>query len=56
MGTQPTTPNPTTGVFSNVTFIQRLDTRGGVAPTGPCTAPRTVAVDYSANYVFWAAK
>ena len=28
------TPTPnTTGVFSNVAFIQRIDTRGGVAPT-----------------------
>ena len=35
-------------------FIQRLDTRGGVAPAGTCTAPKTVAVDYTANYVFWA--
>jgi len=49
------TPN-TTGIFSNVTFIQRLDTRGGVMPVGPCTAPKTVAVDYTANYVFWAPK
>jgi hypothetical protein len=40
------------GVFSNVKFIQRLDTRGGVAPTTRCTGP--VAVDYSADYVFWA--
>jgi Protein of unknown function (DUF3455) len=44
------------GLFSNVAFIQRLDTRGGVAPAGPCTAPKTVAVDYTANYVFWAKK
>jgi hypothetical protein len=49
------TPNAT-GVFSNVKFIQRLDTRGGLAPAGPCTAPKTVAVDYTANYVFWASK
>ena len=49
------TPN-TTGVFSNVKFIQRLDTRGGLAPAGPCTAPKTVAVDYTANYVFWGPK
>jgi len=28
-----------------------------VAPTGKCTtAPTTVAVDYTANYVFWAHK
>ena len=51
------TPTPnTTGVFSNVAFIQRIDTRGGIAPTGTCTAPKTVAVDYVANYVFWAKK
>jgi hypothetical protein len=44
----------TTGVFSNVAFIQRIDTRGGVAPTGTCTGTSTKAVDYTANYVFWA--
>jgi Protein of unknown function (DUF3455) len=44
------------GVFSNVKFIQRTDTRGGVAPTTPCTAPSTVAVDYSTYYVFWVPK
>ena len=42
------------GVFGNVAFIQRIDTRGGVAPT---TLHRAhVAVDYSTNYVFWAPK
>lgn len=51
------TPTPnTTGVFSNVAFIQRIDTRGGVAPTGTCTAPNTAAIDYTANYIFWAPK
>lgn len=40
------------GVFANVAFIQRIDTKGGVAPT--CQGkPPTVAVDYVANYVFW---
>jgi Protein of unknown function (DUF3455) len=48
------TPLPGTGVFSTVKFIQRIDTRGGVAPTGNCTGSQTVAVDYTANYVFWA--
>jgi hypothetical protein len=43
-----------TGVFSNVTFIQRIDTKGGVAPK-TCGAP-TVSVGYSTNYVFWAPK
>lgn len=42
------------GVFSKVAFIQRIDTRGGVAPA-TCGAP-TIAVDYSTNYVFWAPK
>jgi Protein of unknown function (DUF3455) len=42
------------GVFSNVTFIQRTDTRGGAAPA-TCGAP-TVAVDYTTIYVFWALK
>jgi Protein of unknown function (DUF3455) len=55
-GAQPTQPPGvrTTGVFSNVDFIQRIDTVGGVAPIGNCTAPSTKAVDYTANYVFWA--
>jgi hypothetical protein len=44
------------GVFSKVAFIQRTDTRGGVAPTTPCTVPSTVSVDYSTYYVFWAPK
>jgi Protein of unknown function (DUF3455) len=46
----------TTGAFGNLTFIQRIDTRGGVAPTGTCAAGSTVAVDYVANYVFWGPK
>ena len=50
------TPTAGTGVLSNVVVIQRIDTRGGVAPTGTCTASSTVAVDYTANYVFWAKK
>jgi Protein of unknown function (DUF3455) len=44
----------TGGVFSKVAFIQRTDTRGGVAPAG-CGAP-TVSVDYTTIYVFWAPK
>jgi Na+-translocating ferredoxin:NAD+ oxidoreductase RnfE subunit len=42
------------GLLSAVTFIQRLDTTGGLAPTGPCTAGTTVSVPYTADYVFWA--
>jgi hypothetical protein len=47
------TPTPDTGgTFGNVGYIQRIDTKGGVAPA-KCAAS-TVAVDYSADYVFWA--
>ena len=46
-------PTGASGVFSKVAFIQRIDTRGGVQPPS-CTAPSTIAVDYTANYVFWA--
>ena len=45
----------TGGLFSAVEFVQRVDTRGGVAPTS-CTAPATASVDYTTNYVFWAPK
>ena len=50
------TPVPNApGAFGNVAFIQRTDTMGGAAPA-TCTAPSTVAVDYSTIYVFWAPK
>jgi hypothetical protein len=42
------------GVFSKVAFIQRIDTRDGLAPA-KCGAP-TIAVDYTTNYVFWVPK
>ena len=44
------------GVLAQVDFVQRLETRGGVAPTGTCdpAADATVAVPYRARYVFWA--
>jgi hypothetical protein len=47
-----------TGVFSKVTFIQRLETTGGVAPAGGCVAGKTLAgktveVPYTAKYYFY---
>lgn len=42
------------GVFSKVTFIQRLDTTGGVSPTGACQAGQTQEVAYTAKYDFYA--
>ena len=44
------------GVLSQVDFIQRIETRGGLAPAGACdpAADPTVAVPYRARYVFYA--
>lgn len=38
-----------------VTHISRVNTSGGVGPTGACTAGTTQKVPYGADYVFWAA-
>ncbi len=46
-------PQGTGGVFTNVKIIQRIDTKGGLAPTS-CTGNGMLAVNYTANYVFWA--
>ena len=37
------------------TWVQRLNTAGGVAPPGPCTPGAATAVPYSADYFFWRA-
>ncbi len=45
------------GIFSSVTYIQRLETAGGVAPVEGCdqaAAGVERAVPYSATYVFYA--
>ncbi|MFE3781096.1 DUF3455 domain-containing protein [Amycolatopsis sp. NPDC059090] len=41
------------GIFGIVTYIQRLNTRGGVTPAGACSAGEQTAVQYSADYAFW---
>jgi hypothetical protein len=44
------------GTFSSVTSIQRVNTAGGVAPTGGCaegTAGKTARVAYSADYYLY---
>ena len=48
------TPSADKGVFGDVDYIQRLDTDGGVAPSGACAAGQTAEVPYVATYVFWA--
>jgi hypothetical protein len=42
-----------TGVFADVSYIQRLNTRGGVAPATACTGTDQVSVPYSATYAFY---
>ena len=43
------------GMFSKVTYVQRLRTTGGVAPPGSCTEGSQQAIPYSAVYRFWSA-
>jgi hypothetical protein len=43
------------GMFSKVTYVQRLQTKGGLAPSGSCTDGAQQAVQYSALYRFWSA-
>lgn len=46
------------GAMQGVTYVQRVATRGGVAPMMPCdaaTAGRSQIVAYQADYVFWKA-
>lgn len=50
--------NPATGsgAMSDVTYIQRLNTQGGVAPSAPCTKANAGAkqqVKYQADYAFY---
>jgi hypothetical protein len=45
--------------MSDVTFIQRLDTVGGLAPTSACDAQHVgevAGVEYTATYYFYRAK
>jgi hypothetical protein len=41
--------------LSSTTWVQRLNTSGGVAPAGTCTPGDNVAVAYTTDYVFWKA-
>ena len=47
------------GALANVTYIQRVDTSGGVAPSAGCDEAHAGAearVEYSANYDFYSAR
>lgn len=39
--------------LTRTTWVQRLNTAGGVAPAGTCTPGATSAVPYTADYFFW---
>lgn len=41
--------------LAGTTWVQRLNTSGGLAPTGACTPGDKAAVPYSTDYVFWKA-
>jgi len=41
------------GIFGHVTYIQRLNTTGGVKPTTACTDGQTQGVPYTAQYRFY---
>jgi hypothetical protein len=39
--------------LAGTTWVQRLNTSGGVAPAGTCTPGDTTAVPYTTDYFFW---
>ncbi|BCJ54190.1 hypothetical protein Asp14428_56650 [Actinoplanes sp. NBRC 14428] len=41
------------GMLSTVTYIQRMNTFGGLPPATPCTDGEKASVPYNANYIFW---
>jgi len=41
------------GIFGDVTYVQRLDTAGGAAPTTACKNGQTQGVPYTAEYRFY---
>lgn len=46
------------GAMQGVSYIQRVNTQGGVAPASPCdaaTLDQKQRVNYTADYIFWRA-
>jgi hypothetical protein len=41
--------------LTGTTWVQRLNTSGGVASAGTCTPGNSTAVPYSTDYFFWRA-
>ncbi|MCC6862807.1 MAG: DUF3455 domain-containing protein [Bryobacterales bacterium] len=47
---------PTNGSFlSGTTYLQRVNTTGGVVPAGACTVGNRALVTYTADYIFYKA-
>lgn len=49
------TGNRGPGLLGAVTFVQRLNTTGGLSPSGDCKDGATSSIPYTADYAFWAA-
>jgi Protein of unknown function (DUF3455) len=47
------TANRGGGIFGKVSYIQRIRTGGGLAPTGSCTNGAQTGVPYTATYTFY---
>jgi hypothetical protein len=45
--------NHGSGMFGKVSYVQRLQTKGGLAPASSCTDGAQKSVPYSALYQFW---
>lgn len=41
------------GLLAQTTFIQRVNTLGGIAPAGACTPGATALVPYETDYIFY---
>ena len=49
-------PSMGMGALQNISFIQRINTKGGVEKTKPCSALNTgekLTLPYQADYIFW---
>ena len=52
-------PASANGAMTGVTYVQRVATKGGVAPAMPCVAAaagKKQVVQYQADYIFWKAR
>ena len=48
-----TSTGPDGDRLSATTWVQRLNTTGGVAPSAPCVPGETAAIPYTTDYAFW---